>query len=163
MSYEDKGHFGCRFAGPGRGDCAHFIGLPGKSIPGQHDGPDDTVDAYGQPNGWCDYCWLSHQLMMAKAKISDLAELLEDHRQQYANKELELIAAREPALLEWAVSRWNAEVSQRPLVNVNRRPLDDTWRQVIRYAGGNDRELIGPTHDELLANEASDPRTAKGN
>ncbi len=54
------------------------------------------------------------------------------------------------ALLAWAVERWNAEVKNRPLVNINRRPLDDTWRQVIRYAVGNDRELVGPTHDELL-------------
>src|SRR6266576_3987664 len=64
------------------------------------------------------------------------------------------------ALLQWAVERWNAEVRNRPLVNVNRRPLDDTWRQVIRYAGGNDRELIGPTHDELLLapNARTEPR-----
>jgi hypothetical protein len=54
-------HVWCRFAGPGRGDCAHFIGLPGKSIPGQHDGLDDTVDEYGIPNGWCEYCWLEHR------------------------------------------------------------------------------------------------------
>jgi hypothetical protein len=52
---------GCTLAGPGRGDCEHFIGLPGKSMPGQHDGPDDTVDVYGKPNGWCWRCWLTHQ------------------------------------------------------------------------------------------------------
>lgn len=39
----------CEFAVPGRGDCEHFVGLPGRSIPGEHDGPDDTVDAYGKP------------------------------------------------------------------------------------------------------------------
>lgn len=53
---------GCLYAGSGRGDCAHFIGLPGKSIPGQHDGKDDTVDAYGKPNGWCWSCWKSYQI-----------------------------------------------------------------------------------------------------
>lgn len=56
-----------------------------------------------------------------------------------------------PDLLSWAVDRWLAEVSNRPLVNKNRRTLDDTWRQVIRFAGGDPDELIGPSHDALLA------------
>lgn len=60
----------CTLAGPGRGDCLHFVGLPGKSIPGQHDGPDDTVDAYGRPNGWCFYCWLSYRLEQLQAKLA---------------------------------------------------------------------------------------------
>jgi hypothetical protein len=55
------------------------------------------------------------------------------------------------SLLEWAVSRWEAEVSLRPLHNVHRRPLDDTWRQVIRRIGGDDKALCGPAHDELIA------------
>lgn len=62
-----------------------------------------------------------------------------------------LPASNGSALLTWAVERWNAEVKNRPLVNIYRRILDDTWRQVIRFAGGNDRELVGPTHDELAA------------
>lgn len=53
--------------------------------------------------------------------------------------------------IEWAVGRWNAEVSSRPLVNVHRRSLDDTWRQVIRHLGGDDAALLGPCHSELLA------------
>jgi len=65
---------GCGFAGPGRGDCEHFLGLPGKTIPGQHDGPDDTVDAYGKPNGWCWYCWLSHKLAKAEAERDRLRD-----------------------------------------------------------------------------------------
>lgn len=52
--------------------------------------------------------------------------------------------------LDWAVERWHAEVSQRPLVNVHRRSLDDTWRQVIKRLGGDDVALCGPTHDDLL-------------
>jgi hypothetical protein len=60
------------------------------------------------------------------------------------------VLSQEPAdLLAWAVSRWQAEVSQRPLVNQNRRPLDDTWRQVIRRCGGDPDALLGPSHDEL--------------
>jgi hypothetical protein len=57
----------------------------------------------------------------------------------------------------WAVSRWQAEVSQRPLVNVHRRTLDDTWRQVIRHFGGDPDKLIGPNHDTLLANHSGVP------
>ena len=53
-------------------------------------------------------------------------------------------------LLEWAVSRWNHEVKNRPLVNFHRRSLDDTWRQVIRWAGGDADALVGPAHDALL-------------
>jgi hypothetical protein len=60
-----------------------------------------------------------------------------------------IIAARRQ-LLEWAVSRWRDEVSLRPLVNKHRRTLDDTWRQVIRYAGGDPVALIGPAHDDLV-------------
>lgn len=52
--------------------------------------------------------------------------------------------------LAWAVSRWNDEVKHRPLVNVHRRTLDDTWRQVIRYFGGDPDKLIGPSHDMLM-------------
>ena len=54
-------------------------------------------------------------------------------------------------LLDWAVERWYAEVSQRPLHNVHRRSIDDTWRQVIRRLGGDPAELCGPDHDTLIA------------
>jgi hypothetical protein len=53
-------------------------------------------------------------------------------------------------LREWAVQRWHAEVENRPLVNHNRRPLDDCWRQVMRYAGLDAEEAVGPSHDALL-------------
>ncbi|MBU9534738.1 hypothetical protein KTE49_30365, partial [Burkholderia multivorans] len=55
------------------------------------------------------------------------------------------------ALMAWAVDRWDAEVNNRPLINVHRRSLDDTWRQVIRHCGGDDVSLLGPRHDDLLA------------
>lgn len=53
----------------------------------------------------------------------------------------------------WAVSCWQAEVALRPLVNVHRRTLDGTWRQVIRHFGGDPEKLIGPSHDTLLMRE----------
>ncbi|MBB4817080.1 hypothetical protein HNP29_000437 [Pseudomonas alcaligenes] len=54
-------------------------------------------------------------------------------------------------LLEWAVERWHAEVSQRPLANVHRRTLDDTWRQIITRLGGDHGLLCGPRHDDILS------------
>lgn len=53
--------------------------------------------------------------------------------------------------LQWAIDRWRAEVANRPLKNIHRRSLDDTWRQVIRHHGGDDEALVGPCHDDLLA------------
>jgi len=55
--------------------------------------------------------------------------------------------------LRWAVRRWEAEVSLRPLINVNRRALDDTWRQIVRYCDGDAAALLGPKHGELLAQQ----------
>lgn len=66
-------------------------------------------------------------------------------------------AVREAAgyarVLEWAVSRWKSEVENRPLENKNRRPLDDVWRQVVRFAGGDPDALLGPSHDAALRGE----------
>ncbi len=55
------------------------------------------------------------------------------------------------ALREWAVNGWRSEVQFRPMVNVHRRTLDDCWRQVMRYAGLDPVEAVGPAHDDLLA------------
>lgn len=42
---------GCLLAGPGRGDCAHFVKLPKiEEYP-------ETTDEYGVPHGWCIVCW----------------------------------------------------------------------------------------------------------
>ena len=57
-------------------------------------------------------------------------------------------------LILWVISRWHDEVGSRPMENIHRRTLDDTWRQVMRWAGGDDRALIGPTHDEALRRQA---------
>jgi hypothetical protein len=51
-------------------------------------------------------------------------------------------------LSQWVISRWNAEVSQRPLENIHRRTLDDTWRQVYRHLTGE--EINDRPHDVLL-------------
>jgi hypothetical protein len=61
----------CTLAGPGRGDCEHFVGLPGIPVTGQHDGPDITIDEYGRPNGWCWSCWKSHKLAIAEMTLRE--------------------------------------------------------------------------------------------
>lgn len=53
------------------------------------------------------------------------------------------------SLVRWVVGRYKAEVQGRPLDNVHRRTLDETWRQFYRYLTG--KELAYPTHDEMLA------------
>jgi len=65
-----------------------------------------------------------------------------------------LAGAGEKGALHWAVERWNVEVANRPLKNVHRRSLDTTWRQVIRFFGGDDEALCGPRHDDLVARAA---------
>jgi len=57
---------------------------------------------------------------------------------------------------DWAVRKWHDEVANRPLKNIHRRTLDDTWRQVIRHYGGNDVDLLGPIHDDLCATGGQD-------
>lgn len=63
-------------------------------------------------------------------------------------------------VVDWAVERWHAEVANRPLRNIHRRTLDDTWRQVIRRFGGDDEMLIGPRHDDLVADPADAVRSS---
>ena len=77
---------------------------------------------------------------------------------QVLNVELTRFAERvaqheREALLAWAVSKWKEEVLNRPLINVHRRTLDGTWRQMIRYCGGDAVALIGPSHDDLVEAE----------
>lgn len=53
--------------------------------------------------------------------------------------------------LDWAVEQWKNSVANRPLNNIYRRKLDDVWRNIVRKLGGNDLELLGPSHDQLVA------------
>lgn len=88
------------------------------------------------------YCWNESPVEI----VCDLINQRDDARADYDR-------IRE-ALAQWAVERWNAEVRNRPLFNVHRRGLDDTWRQVIRHCGADDVALIGKTHDDLVAEDA---------
>ncbi len=59
----------CHFARPGRGDCAHYVGLPAVL-------DETTTDVYGKPNGWCWWCWRAHQLEQSRAECSRLRATL---------------------------------------------------------------------------------------
>ncbi len=72
------------------------------------------------------------------------------HIAQWALEEIERLLHSNNAKIDWAVARWDAEVKNRPLVNVHRRMLDDTWRQVIRFFGGDPDVLVGAAHDNLV-------------
>lgn len=68
------------------------------------------------------------------------------------------IKARTPTAgdtVAWAVARWESEVKNRPMQNIHRRTLDDTWRQVIRNFGGDPDTLIGPDHDTLMCEKGN--------
>jgi len=89
------------------------------------------------------YCWNESPAEI----VGDLSEELDELSR--------VQAVPDEKLLSWALERWTAEVANRPLVNVHRRTLDGTWRQIIRHAGGDDVLLIGPPHDDLIAAAAS--------
>ncbi len=45
----------CAYAGPKRGDCYHFTGLPkGKN--------QNNFNAWGLPNDWCWHCWNHYRM-----------------------------------------------------------------------------------------------------
>lgn len=85
------------------------------------------------------------------ATAKETADFIADLTNKLVELEAELWGTERLPLLQWAVERWNAEVANRPLQNIHRRSLDDTWRQVMRYAGGDPDELVGPSHDSLAA------------
>ena len=59
---------GCLIAGPGRGDCSHFIGMPTTiAYP-------ETVDIYGRPNRWCQVCWNGEQIRRFQENMKKLAQ-----------------------------------------------------------------------------------------
>jgi hypothetical protein len=66
---QPSNHVWCRFAGPGRGDCKHFLGLPVKL-------DETTTDEYGIPHGWCEYCWSSHQRDDLQHQLAESRERL---------------------------------------------------------------------------------------
>lgn len=70
---------------------------------------------------------------------------------RYPNKEVHgAMEAVRANTIAWAVSRWKDEVAARPLVNVHRAALDQSWRQVIMHFGGDPDKLLGLSHLALV-------------
>ena len=85
--------------------------------------------------------------------VSEVAIRVQEIRLDQLRTLAQQPAAVDGAAVRWAVERWNDEVANRPLVNVHRRTLDITWRQVIRHFGGDDVALCGPRHDDLAGQQ----------
>ena len=126
---------GCKLSGPGRGDCENFVGLPGKSIPGQHDGPDDTVDVYGIPNGWCDYCWQPYSVIRHLNRQS-LAGGLES--------------------IEWGEIKPGDKVVVRVDRILEARQQKQLKAHVQKWAGADVDVLVVPREVEIEVGEASE-------
>lgn len=58
---------------------------------------------------------------------------------------------KKKVIARWLADQWRSEVEKRPLVNVHRAELDAKWRQLLSRVGVDHRALLGPTHEELLA------------
>jgi hypothetical protein len=84
---------GCLMAGPGRGDCLHFVGLPAEEN-------EQTTDSYGRPNGWCEVCWshLQNERLRKKADQYEQDWVAAKHEFGVKIKEYEKRA--------WPACRW---------------------------------------------------------
>lgn len=90
-------------------------------------------------------------------QISHLAECLRllemsiqtntEVQQQLVEQKKEEQTPDEKQLAKWVVERWLDEVRHRPLENIYREALDDTWRQIYRKVTDGD-EIPYPTHRE---------------
>lgn len=68
---DERRDISCTLAGPGRGDCEHFVGLPAELN-------STTTDEYGRPHGWCFYCWLAHQYQQREHQVTALDYSIRD-------------------------------------------------------------------------------------
>jgi hypothetical protein len=89
-----------------------------------HEGDGERVDKL-----WCETCGWEGKCHDVMSEIENVDEY-KDH------------------LAGWVLSRWRAEVENRPIVNIHRRTLDGTWRQIYRKITGE--EIAAPTHEQLL-------------
>src|SRR5690625_2434006 len=109
--------------------------------------PTMNQDGYPGLGEWWVQLWRGDEII---ARVyGDGPDEVRSQAQDIADALNQQPAAVDEAAVRWAVERWNDEVANRPLVNVHRRTLDITWRQVIRHFGGDDVTLCGPRHDDL--------------
>jgi len=145
-----KGSDFCQLTKPGRGDCEHFIGLPGISIPGQHDGHDDTKDCYDKPNGWCWACWRSYENSRLRTLVASYEALNEEVGVEFEGvdeiKEVIRLLKQERDQLKTEVER-----------EIWERKEKEKWRAVARelsMALGNDGVETNNDLSELARNNA---------
>lgn len=140
-----------------RAGISHVLGRIQKDYPVRGGPSYYTPDEGGVP---CPDCSAPQPIAAAEVPMPDIAGELFDGKRVCDEADVRTYGdAREAAgyaagvaeVRDYAVMRWCAEVSNRPLVNTHRRTLDDTWRQVIRHTGGDPETLIGPCHDVLVA------------
>jgi predicted nucleic acid-binding Zn-ribbon protein len=70
---------GCALAGPGRGDCLHFCGVPAVLN-------EQTTDVYGKPNDWCWPCWKDWRLERAQSELAAERTRAEDLFSKWSGK-----------------------------------------------------------------------------
>lgn len=117
-----EGEMGCTRAGPGRGDCLHFLGDPGMR----------EVDPYGKPEGWCWSCWkdykiikLEDQLKLALTRANQ-AEAAAHRAQQQVNKLPTNPYATTTALAKTAIYKAFEQIAQEGLGASEKR-----WNKVL--------------------------------
>lgn len=66
----------CLLAGPGRGDCEHYIGLP------KYETYPETTDEYGVPHGWCIVCWHTAIIGRLHERLRVLGKTIQAERTQ---------------------------------------------------------------------------------
>jgi len=148
-----KGADFCQLTKPGRGDCEHFIGLPGISISGQHDGPDDTKDCYDKPNGWCWACWRSYENSRLRTLVASYEALNEEVGVEFEGvdeiKEVIRLLKQERDQLKAELERMKTEirVDTPAMLELNRKITDENSR--LSYELERLRTWASKTHDEL--------------
>ena len=117
------------------------------TIPVRDDDGSFCCERYDHDNGW----WVTDELHDVGLQIVSDQAYVSDKPPQQAEAVPPANLIDPGVVVSFAVDRWFAEVANRPLVNVHRRTLDDTWRQVIRRFGGDPEALLGPNHDAMIA------------
>ena len=95
-SREEAKRVWCRFAGPGRGDCEHYVGIP------KEEKYPETVDEYGIPHGWCEYCWSVEKRNRLTALLEKKDEEISSAQTyiEWAKKYMDKLEAQNKALRE---------------------------------------------------------------
>lgn len=142
-------------------DMMHAFGIIGEEV---GEAQKDILQYHYEPGKGKSYETIRAECVQALCMLMRFVKAMDDgHYKMPVTEQLPQsmgeLEVDAPGSLAWAVARWNAEVAGRPLHNVHRRTLDDTWRQVIASMGGNPNELVGPKYDDLVHMAGGKPQT----